>query len=108
MKAGCCGNTHPAKLADNPTQTENDPHYAARLSGMDAALVRAMLSMVTGTSLPVVECLMTLWSDRLHVLKPVRGSRDHGESTGRSIGVRASRLARRLVVKVRRNRGNPR
>lgn len=34
----------PARLADNPTMTENDPSYADRLSGLgDPALVRAML-----------------------------------------------------------------
>lgn len=59
----------PAKLADNPTQTENDPHYAARLSGLgNAALVRAMLdgdwNIVSGGMFD------DLWSERLHVLKP--------------------------------------
>ena len=59
----------PAKLADNPTQTENDPHYAARLSGLgNAALVRAMLdgdwNIVAGGMFD------DLWSEQLHVLKP--------------------------------------
>ena len=33
----------PAKLADNPTMTENDPLYAAKLEGLGGALARAML-----------------------------------------------------------------
>ena len=33
----------PAKLADNPTMTLNDPLYAAKLEGLGGALARAML-----------------------------------------------------------------
>ena len=33
----------PAKLADNPTMTENDPLYAAKLEGLGGSLARAML-----------------------------------------------------------------
>ena len=33
----------PAKLADNPTMTENDPNYADKLIGLGGALAKAML-----------------------------------------------------------------
>ncbi len=33
----------PAKLADNPTMTENDPDYADKLQGLGGALAKAML-----------------------------------------------------------------
>lgn len=59
----------PAKLSDNPTQTQNDPDYASRLAGLgNAALVRAMLdgdwNIVAGGMFD------DLWSESAHVLKP--------------------------------------
>jgi len=54
----------PAKLADNPTMSENDPDYADRLAGLgNAALVKAMLDgdwdIVAGGALDDV------WSPRV-------------------------------------------
>jgi hypothetical protein len=56
----------PAKLADNPTLTENDPGYADRLHGLgNAALVKAMLdgdwNIVAGGALD------DLWTPRIIV-----------------------------------------
>jgi hypothetical protein len=61
----------PARLADNPTQTENDPHYAQRLAGLgNAALVRAMLdgdwNIVAGGMFD------DLWNESAHVLPPFK------------------------------------
>jgi hypothetical protein len=59
----------PARLADNPTLTENDPAYAERLRGLsDDALVRAMLdgdwNIVAGGALD------DLWHPGRHVVAP--------------------------------------
>lgn len=59
----------PALLADNPTMTENDPSYDAKLEGLgSAALVRAMRlgdwNIVAGGFFDDV------WSEQVHVLPP--------------------------------------
>ncbi len=59
----------PAKLADNPTMTLNDPDYEARLSGLGSPeLVRAMREgdwdIVAGGMLDDV------WKREIHVLEP--------------------------------------
>lgn len=61
----------PALLADNAKLTEDDPHYADRLSGLgDPALVRGMLegdwNVVAGGAFADV------WSAARHLVKPFR------------------------------------
>ncbi len=83
----------PAKLADNPTLTENDPEYADRLRGLgDPALVRAMLEgdwdIVSGGMVD------DLWRRDTHVIEPfeipmswtIDPSFDWGSSKPFSIG----------------------
>lgn len=59
----------PAKLADNPSMTDNDPDYASRLSGLgDPALVKAMLegdfNVVSGGMFD------DIWNPEVHIMEP--------------------------------------
>jgi len=59
----------PARLSDNPTLTETDPHYLQRLQGLgNAALIKAMAE--GDWDIPAGGLLDDLWSPKHHVLAP--------------------------------------
>jgi len=83
----------PARLADNPTLTENDPNYSERLDGLGSSeLVRALRdgdwNIVAGGALDDV------WAESVHVIEPfeipaswrIDRSFDWGSSKPYSVG----------------------
>jgi hypothetical protein len=57
----------PAKLADNPTMTENDPHYADKLIGLGGALAKAMLD---GDWNAIEGAYFDTFDKKKHVIQP--------------------------------------
>jgi hypothetical protein len=57
----------PAKLADNPTMTTNDPLYAAKLEGLGGALARAMLD---GDWDAIEGCYFDNFDRDKHIIEP--------------------------------------
>ena len=58
----------PAKLADNPTMTENDPLYSAKLEGLGGSLARAMLD---GDWDAIEGCYFDNFDKEKHIIAPI-------------------------------------